>query len=146
MSGIRKFKENSPIRVFVSHSAADAVLARQVRTLLSRRGNSRVFITDEVSAGEKWEARLRNELAEADIVIALLTPASVDSNWLLMEMGAAWGLRKLILPLVTTPAVLKRLPIALHGTTAVQLDMNTPEGNEQFLEAFESTLATSQIS
>ena len=146
MSAIRKAKENQPIRVFVSHSAEDAVLAQQIRTLLSRRANSRVFATDEISAGEKWDARLRNELAAADIVVALLTPASVDSSWVLQEIGAAWGLRKLILPVVTTQSVLKRLPIALHGTTALQLDMKTPEGNERFLEAFESTLATSQIS
>ena len=106
-----------------------------------------MFSVDELSGGEKWETRLRNELAEADVVVALLTPASVSSSWVLHEIGAAWGLRKPIIPVITTRDVLRGLPVALEHATALRLDdLTTPEGSEDFLRAFESTLAASHVS
>jgi hypothetical protein len=82
-------KRKHPIRVFLSHSYDDMVLAKHLRNLLSHRANAQVFTTEELSAGEKWEAKLRDELDAADVVVALLTPQSVDSPWVLQEIGAA---------------------------------------------------------
>jgi nucleoside 2-deoxyribosyltransferase len=104
------------VKVFISHSEVDSVFARHVRNLLVQRLNAQVFTTDDLSAAEKWEPKLRNELSAADVVVALLTPNSVESSWVLLEIGAAWALEKPIMPVVSRRDVLNKMPASLEGS------------------------------
>lgn len=141
MSQARHFKHQS-IKVFISHSDADMIFARHVRNLLVRRVNAQVFTTEDLSPGQKWESKLRNELSSADVVVALLTPNSVDSSWVLQEIGAAWALEKLIIPVVTKRDVLSKLPVSLERSCIIELaDVETPENADKFVDAFEESLA-----
>ena len=143
MSEVRHGNRQRPVRVFVSHSDADTVFARKLRNLLFQRANAQVFTTEELSAGERWETKLRHELAAADVVVALLTPASVDSSWVLHEIGAAWALEKPIIPVVTRRDVLNKMPVSLKGTTAIELaDVDSAENADRFVQSFENSLAT----
>jgi hypothetical protein len=74
MSEIRHSRRQRPLRVFFSHSNVDTVFARKLGSLLERRLNAHVFTAGDLSAGEKWETKLRNELAATDVFVALLTP------------------------------------------------------------------------
>lgn len=142
MSDVRDSKHRRPVRVFISHSNADLVFARKIRNLLSQHANARVFTTDELSAGEKWETRLRHELAAADAVVAILTPDSVDSSWVLHEIGAAWALEKPIIPVITRRDVLNRMPVHLEGARVIELaDVESAQNANKFLHAFEDSLA-----
>ena len=93
-------------RVFLSHASVDNILARKIRNLLLRALDAKVFTTEDLSAGENWQSKLRQELSQSDYVVALLTPQSVRSNFLLHELGAAWALGKPIISLVTRRDVL----------------------------------------
>ena len=118
------------------------VLGRKVRNLISQNFNARVFATEDLSAGEKWETKLRNELSAADVVVALLTPGSVASSWVMQEIGAAWALRKPIIPLVTRREVLNSMPISLEPYRAIELArVDKPEDVERFLSALDESLA-----
>jgi len=131
-----------PIKVFISHSNIDSVFARHIRNLLVQRINAQAFITEDLSAGEKWQSRLRSELSSADVVIAILTPASVNSSWVLHEIGAAWALEKQIIPVVTRRDVLNKMPISLDALQVIDLtDVDTPENQAKFENAFERSLA-----
>jgi len=146
MSEAKPSKRQHPIKVFLSHSNEDLGFAREVRNWLSRSANVRVFTTEELSAGEKWQTKLRNELSAADVVVALLTPASVDSSWVLHEIGAAWGLKKPIISVVTRRDVLNRMPVRLERANVIELaDLDSPENAEKFVDAFEDTLAAAHI-
>jgi nucleoside 2-deoxyribosyltransferase len=140
MSGVRH-SEGEPVRVFISHSIADQVLARTIRNLLVHRVNAQVFSTEDLSAGERWETKLRNELAAADVVVAILTPHSVDSSWVLHEIGAAWALEKPIIPLVTRRDVLNKMPVPLSRAQVIELpDVESAENADKFVGAFEESL------
>lgn len=142
MSEARQPKRRRPIRVFISHSTIDQVFARKVRNLLSQRANAQVFTTEELSAGERWEARLRHELATADVVMVLLTPNSVDSNWVLHEVGAAWALGKAIIPVITRRDVLNKLPVTLKASRAIELtDVDSADNADKLVGEFENALA-----
>jgi uncharacterized SAM-dependent methyltransferase len=52
-----------------------------------------------LAPGEDIEGRLRADLAECDVVVALLTPRTPQSRWVQFELGAAWALGKRIIPL-----------------------------------------------
>jgi TIR domain-containing protein len=137
-------KRKRPFRVFLSHAPGDAALARKIRNLLIRHSSSSVFTNADLSAGENWQSKLQKELETADVFVALLTPESVASSWVLQETGAAWALDKPIIPLVTRLDILDRFPIQLRGYNAFELqNLDTPEGSEQFAAALEHTLAAS---
>lgn len=130
--------------VFLSHSSGDEELVRRVRDLL-RRVDVRVFAVDDLSAGENWAARVRNELTNADAVVVLLTPKAVVSDWVLQEIGAAWALQKPVIPIVTESGLLSRLPVKLRTVQTLEAkDLNTPEGGEEFLRTFRISLAKTQ--
>jgi nucleoside 2-deoxyribosyltransferase len=134
------------VKMFISHSNVDMVFARHVRNLLVQRVNAQVFTTEDLSAGEKWESKLRNELSSSDVVVALLTPHSVDSSWVMHEIGAAWALEKPIIPVVTRRDVLNKLPVSLEGAHIIELaDVETPEHADKFVDAFEESLASARL-
>jgi len=135
-----------PVKVFISHSNVDMVFARHVRNLLVRRVNAQVFTTEDLSAGEKWEPKLRNELSSTDVVVTLLTPTSVDSSWVLHEIGAAWALEKPIIPVVTRRDVLNKMPVSLQGAHVIELtDVETRENADKFVDEFEESLAAAHL-
>jgi nucleoside 2-deoxyribosyltransferase len=146
MSSVMHGKTRRPVRVFVSHSNVDLVFARKLRNLLARRANAQVFTAEDLSAGEKWEAKLRRELASADVVLALLTPNSVDSSWVLHEIGAAWALQKPIITVTTRRDVLNKMPVPLEGKTIIELsDVESADNADKFVSAFEESLTTAHI-
>jgi hypothetical protein len=52
-----------------------------------------------LAAGE-WEPQLRQGLLESDSVLLLMTPRSKDSLWVAAEAGAAWVLKKPLIPVL----------------------------------------------
>jgi nucleoside 2-deoxyribosyltransferase len=124
----------------------DTVFARHVRNLLVERVNAEVFTTDDLSAGEKWEPKLRNELSSTDVVVALLTPNSVISSWVLHEIGAAWALEKPIIPVVARRDVLNKMPVSLEGAQVIELtNVDSRENADKFVDAFEESLAAAHL-
>jgi hypothetical protein len=102
---------------------------------------------DDLSAGENWRQKIRKELGNADVFVALLTPNSIADSWLLQETGAAWALDKPIIPLVSRLDILDRFPIQLRSYPALDLtDLDTKKGSERFAEALDQALAESQLS
>jgi TIR domain-containing protein len=126
------------LRVFVSYATPDRAYARQLESLLSQRASLRVFTTDALSAGEDWEPKLRDEIAQSDVFIVLLSPASVASKWVLHELGAAWALNKPIIPVLTQPEAFSKVPVELQDRKPVSLSsLDNPEVVSQLLEPFE---------
>lgn len=133
------------MRVFVSHSGIkeDMAFARKLGKLLVQRLNAHAFTTHELSLGENWETKLRNELRQADVVLVLLSRDSVSSKWVLHELGAAWAMHKPIIPVVTTRDILKKIPVALDPNSALEFeDIDSAEKADHFIQAFEDSLAS----
>ena len=134
------------VKVYISHSESDIVFAQHVRNLLVQRVNADVFTTEGLSAGEKWESKLRIELSSSDVVVALLTPTSVGSSWVLQEIGAAWALKKPIIPVVTRRDVLTKMPVSLERAYIIELaDVETPENANKFVDEFEASLSAAHL-
>jgi nucleoside 2-deoxyribosyltransferase len=141
-----KHSKHQPLRVFISHSSKDRVFVEKIRNLLFHHANAQVFTADDLSAGERWETKLRNELSSADVVVALLSPHSVESSWVLQEIGAAWGLKKPIIPVVTARNVLDKMPLSFERAKVIELtDVESPENAEKFLGAFEKSMAAEHL-
>jgi len=125
-------------RIFLSYAGADRTYARKLRSLLSQRPNLRIFTTETLSAGEDWESELRDELAQSDLFMVLLSSNSVDSKWVLHELGAAWALNKPIIPIVINPEAFSKIPVTLGELQSVEIeDLENPEVIDQILEVHE---------
>jgi hypothetical protein len=143
---MKEYKRKRPVKIFLSHSYDDTAVARKIRDLLFQHLSLRVFLHDDLSAGENWQSKLQKELRDAEVFVALLTPNSIADSWLLQETGAAWGLDKPIIPIVSRPDILDRFPIQLRSYPALDLkDLNTAKGSERFAEALDQALAESHV-
>jgi hypothetical protein len=144
VSSVHKAKHKQPLRIFLSHSSSDSFYATKLREILLRRPEVSVFSTEMLSAGEDWKSKLKDELFKCDIFSILLSPNSVDSKWVLQELGAAWALEKPIVPIVTSPALFSKIPVALSHAHAIDIkDIDKPGVIDRLLENYEGDVAAS---
>ena len=112
------------VKVFISHSSKDSEFVRlivdfletselephEIRcTSVARRG---------LRLGEDISYTLRDEIEESLIIIGLLTKDALSSYNVLMELGAGWGQKKILIPVLGPRVSFSTLPIWLsqpHG-------------------------------
>lgn len=111
-----------PVKIFVSHTASDATLAGSLIDCLL----SSMVLQDEdlrctsvdghkLPVGSDFTSTLLDDLDDSSVVIGLITQASLSSSWVLFELGATWGAKKNLKPLVASDVDLKSLPGPLSG-------------------------------
>lgn len=118
----------SAIKIFISHSAKDRDFAAAVVDLLEATLNIppdaiRCTSVDgyKLEAGDSPET-LRLNIQSCDVLVALLTPASLESGFVLMELGAAWGFNKRICPVLAPRLTFNLLPGPSGPLHAVMAD------------------------
>jgi hypothetical protein len=88
-----------PLRVFVSHSSKDKILANRIKKCIERFGLEVFVAHDDIKPSEEWQEKIRKELKRAHVFIAILTKAFRKSLWTDQEFGIALTSRAMILPL-----------------------------------------------
>ena len=79
------------MKVFLSHSHADAPLAARVSEALQRSGFE-VWDSDfNLLPGDNWAAEVGRALEESEAMVVLLTPAVTDSPYVKREIEYALG-------------------------------------------------------
>jgi len=93
-----------PLKIFISHAAADAPLAKYLEeTLINLDQTVTVFRTSrpaQLTAGVSWFREIEDNLRAATAYLVVLTPNSVDRPWILFETGAAWFSNRTLVPAV----------------------------------------------
>lgn len=141
-SAKNKAKSKAALKVFVSFASADKAYARKLLNSLSLRPNLRIFTTNMLSAGEDWESKLKSELSATDLFFILLSRNSLESRWVLHEFGAAWGLQKPIIPILTDPEAKLKVPVELRNVHLVNIsDLENPDILNQILARYETLAA-----
>ncbi len=137
-----KEEKKSNLRVFLSYAASDAAQALRIRSVLLKQPDIKIFTTDTLSAGENWIPKLRRALLESDLFIVLLSPNAVESKWVLYELGAAWGLNKPIIPVVTQLEMSGKVPLVLRDVPLLSIeDLENSSAVNQILERYEEAAA-----
>lgn len=112
--------------IFISHSSknlevGDAIL-RLLKDAFGLR-TSEIRYTSHpaygLSGGSDPSATLRQEVVAAKLVVGLITAESVDSQYVLFELGARWGAEKALIPLLAGGAQPSHLPkpLTAHALT-----------------------------
>ncbi|MGF1537512.1 MAG: toll/interleukin-1 receptor domain-containing protein [Elainellaceae cyanobacterium] len=76
--------DHNPIEIFISFSHKDDALQEELVTHLSglrRRGKITAWYDRAVEAGEEWEAQIKSKLESAQIILMLISPAFMASDY-----------------------------------------------------------------
>lgn len=94
--------------VFISHSARDTWVAKQIAREISLCGATPFLDEADVEIGVDFEEDIRDFLDKAHELVVLLTPWALERPYVWAELGAAWGRR---IPII----------VLLHGINASEL-------------------------
>jgi hypothetical protein len=86
--------------LFLSYAANDAITAYQIRDH-AQGLQLRVFVAGlDLQGGDVWSEGIRKALTTSRELAVLMTPASLNSQWVATEWGSAWVLQKRIVPII----------------------------------------------
>ena len=91
--------ELGKILVFVSYSNDDKILAGRIKRILEGYGLSVFLAHDDIPPLCEWQEEISKNLDKCDVFIPILTGSFCTSEWTDQEVGIAYGLKKLIIPL-----------------------------------------------
>ena len=117
--------ESSTMKIFVSHSSSDQEIAAAFVDLLRAAlplsaKDIRCTSVDgyRLPGGATSDAQLRQEVFECTSFVALLSPTSIKSVYVLFELGARWGANRHLAPIMVAgldPSFLKAPLNAIHA-------------------------------
>lgn len=112
--------------IFISHSNKDAVIAEVlinlIRKALSIKSKSiRCTSLDgyRLATGAVTDEVLREEIFNSKAFVAIITSNSVDSTYVTFELGARWGSKQPLFPLICDSAGTDLLKAPLTGLNAM---------------------------
>lgn len=89
-----------PLRVFISYSTIDKLIAGDVKAILDKLGLSSFLAHNDIRVSEEWKSRIIEELNGMDVFVALLSKSFKKSDWAAQEVGMALSRKEvLVIPL-----------------------------------------------
>jgi hypothetical protein len=101
-------------KVFISHSFSDKSWAREFANSLQHRGLSVWFDSSAINSGQSLTESVERGLRESNVIALLVTPDTIKRPNLFFEIGAAMGMGKLLIPVVSKDVDLEMLPASLR--------------------------------
>ncbi len=110
-----------PYQVLISSTPRDKDLAENLAQLIREAGVKVLSVEQTPAQGESVNLSLRRALKKSDEVIIILTDRSLNNPYLIYEMGAAFSMRKLIVPILVNvedseiPPLIARFPYVKYS-------------------------------
>jgi TIR domain-containing protein len=116
-------------RIFISHKHKDEPIAAALVELLEHAfdvKNTDIRCTSVLRyglrPGERASDRLRSDIAGAEVVIGILTPGAIESDYVLCELGASWGRDIPTFPVLARGATVAHIPPPLNERHSLSLE------------------------
>lgn len=114
------------MKIFISHSNADKKIAESLIDLIRlalnvKAGDIRCTSVDgyKLPAGAESNNQLKTEVFESEIFIAILSPTSMTSIYVMFELGARWGANRYLAPIMTNGTKARDLKAPLSAIHAI---------------------------
>jgi WD40 repeat protein len=127
---IRRFTVNEaiaaspgPVNVFLSYSQSDTSFRRQLAVQLApleRKGSISCWYDEKISPGQQWDSEIRGRLEAAEVVVFLVSPDFLASDYCTQEMACALARGKrgeaTLVPVLLRPSLFEDSPLsAIQG-------------------------------
>jgi hypothetical protein len=138
------------MKIFISHSSNDKWIARQIAKLLEAEGNSTFLDEKDISTGDCIRTEIQKQIGDSDHVLILISPSSLNSHWVFIELGCALALEKKVIPILLHVGT-NEIPLAISNLLARDIndlekyfdelrgtknDSNKPEGSLKSFSGF----------
>lgn len=101
-------QQRVPRHVFLSYADVDAEPAEELHNGLVDGGLEVFMARWSIASGKVWSTEIKSALRRSRVGLVLLTAESVESKWVMAELGAFW-----ILDIPFVPATIKMAPSTL---------------------------------
>ncbi|WP_333237885.1 TIR domain-containing protein, partial [Microcoleus sp. AT13-A5] len=122
-----KNANNLMTQVFVSYAEPDKATMEKIRNSLRRESLTVWTNTTDIQTGEAFEAAIQRGIEQADNVVYLLSPDSMDSHFARKELEIALSLNKRIIPILVRETSAEQIPNALRNLQYIDLTDNVQE-------------------
>jgi hypothetical protein len=88
------------MKIFISHASYDKWTARQVSKQLEDQGHQTFLDEKDIKTGDSIDGSIQDHLKDSDHLLIIISPASLKSHWVFIEIGSAKALGKRIVPVL----------------------------------------------
>lgn len=96
----KRARAKSTDEVFISYASADNKEALMIYEAVLKAGGKAFLASKNINWGEDFADKIRTALTASKELWLLVSPTSLKSDWVLSEWGAAWALRKTVIPIL----------------------------------------------
>jgi hypothetical protein len=115
--------DRRPYQVFVSHATADKWIARIVCEKIESAGATTFRDDRDIHGRDDIPDEIRRQIKKSKEIVVLLTPESVNRQWVTLEVGAAWGLsERMRITMLTCHVSVDPIPALLKTKKAISLN------------------------
>jgi TIR domain len=122
-----KNANNLMTQVFVSYADEDRSTMEKIRNSLRRESWTVWTNKTDIQTGEAWDAAIRRGIEQADNMVYLLSPDSIDSYEARTELEIARSLNKRIIPVLVREISTGQIPEGLRDLQYIDLTDNVAE-------------------
>jgi hypothetical protein len=119
-------------QIFISYSRKDMDFARKLAGDLEKAGYDVWWDLTDLRGGDDWVKTIPAAIDSSQHVIVVLTPDSVESEWVRKEYTQALSLRKKIIPILLRPT---SVPFALNTINFINFS------NDEYEDRFKELLS-----
>jgi hypothetical protein len=120
-----------PYQVFISHATADKWLAKVLCEKIEAVGATTFRDDRDIQGGDDIPEEIRRQIKQSKEIVILLTPQSVGRQWVILELGAAWGWSKRIrILLIMYHVSVDPIPDMIKNKKAINLNDFDQYANE----------------
>ncbi len=101
-------------RVFISYSRKDLAFVERMAEDLKAAGLEAWYDLSGLDGGTRWGREIQNAIRESQIFVVVLSPNSIDSEWVEKEFMYANRLKRKVIPLLLQPCETPMWFINLH--------------------------------
>lgn len=106
-------RKGAKLDVFISYSRQDIAFVDRLQAALATESIEAFVDRDHIEKGEEWWARIKQLITDADTIVFVLSPGSVDSKVCADEVAFAEKLNKRFVPILARDLEGRAVPEAL---------------------------------
>jgi TIR domain len=98
-------------KIYISYNHQDSVIASEISRRLLERGHDVFRAEESLTPGQDWESALSEALQSSEVFVSLLTENSINSQYVLTELGAARAYQRTSKRMLVIPVLLDKIEI-----------------------------------